>query len=195
MDSENITVKPQSSLLQDKGRFLLLFLLFAGFQITRAVCLPDDAYDPIEIDGEAQIIISEGAVISGLENLHIASAEIKNTRSQQKHLQTRDEKKPKTKKTTTVIRENLQPTDNFSNNSKTDTHVGSSLFKDFAFGHTSFSFKCILANEMKTLGVLFLMISIFITNFYKSRSFSDCHFLQNFQRPPPKFSFDDQILG
>jgi len=190
MDSENTTMKRKSSLPHHKGRFFLLFFLFAGFHMMQAVGRPEEAYDHKEIDGGAKIVIAEDAVISGLGNLHITSVKTKKTHTKPKSLQKLlVAKKLQTKKSYQKIskpKQNLKEVYRFSNNPKSDTHLHISVLEVYAFGSTSFSFKCIIGNEVKIIGALILTISIFLTIFYKSRLFSGCYFLQNFQRPPPK---------
>lgn len=223
MDSGNTKMKHKSSLLFSKGRFLMLFLLLAGFQSLQAIGEKEETY--IETETEAKIVISEetttvglenlsnapiktkeacsetrqdvimviskGVTMVGLENLHIIHSETKESQNQPKKLEKiLIVKKPDSQKAVnkaSKTKQNLKSAYTFSNHSNSDTHLNTSVFKLSAFGSTSFNFKYIATNEVWILNLLLLIISIFIINFYKSRLFSGCYFLQNFQRPPPKF--------
>lgn len=189
MDSENTAMKYKSSLPYNKGRFFILFLLFAGFHIIQASCRPEEAY--AENEPEVKIVISEGTTVFGLENLHIASNETKKAQSQPKKLKKISAVKrldsQKAKNKTFKKKQHPKQVYSFSNNQKSDTSLHSSMSMARAFGGTSFGFKCIAANEMEIIRILLFITSIFLINFYKSRSFSGCCFLQNFQRPPPNF--------
>ncbi|MDY0930126.1 hypothetical protein [Chryseobacterium sp. CFBP8996] len=185
MDSENTAMKYKSSLPYNKGRFFILFLLFAGFHIMQASCGQEETY--AENKQEIKIVISEGTTVIGLENLHIASTETKNAQGQPKKLKKISAVKKldsqKSKKKTFKKKQHPKPVYSFSNNPKSDIRLHSSMSMARAFG----GFKCIAANEMEIIRILLFITSIFLINFYKSRSFSGCCFLQNFQRPPPNF--------
>lgn len=223
MDSGNTKMRLKSSLLFSKGRFLMLFLLLAGFQSVQAIGEKEETY--IETETEAKIVISEettvvglenlytastktekvytetdqdikmvisdGVTMVGIENLQIASTEKKESQNLPKKLEkllvVKHPNSQKAENKTSETKQNLEPVSAFSNNSGSDTHLNTSASKLFAFCSTSFSFKCIATNELTIINLLLLIISIFIINFYKSRLFSGCYFLQNFQRPPPAF--------
>jgi len=189
MDSGNKMMKYRSSLPYGKGRFFLLFLLFSGFHMMQAVCRPQEAYAQAEPGNAVKIVISEGTSVSGIESLHIAPAEAKENIS----LPKKTKKIPvvnklHSKKAVHKIPETRQlpkPVYNFSNHPGSDIDLYDSVLKVNAFGNSSYSFKCIMANEMKIMVALFFMAAAFLIGFYKSRAFSGCYFSQNFQRPPP----------
>lgn len=106
MDSENTVMKYKSSPPYNKGRFFILFLIFAGFHILQASCRPEEAYT--ENDQEVKILISEGTTILGFENLHIASAETKKAQSQPK----------KNKKISVVKKQNSHTAENKTSKNK-----------------------------------------------------------------------------
>ncbi|KFF09783.1 hypothetical protein IW15_22255 [Chryseobacterium soli] len=161
-----------------------------GCQIIQAADSPKEAYTRTEIDGDARIVISEGISVSGLENLRIITVEINKTQNQSKNSKkTKTVKKIRSQKTERKIaktRQTPKTAYNFSNNPKSDTHLCHPILRGTSFAGPSFSFKCILANEVKILSILLVITGIFLINFYKSRSFSGNYFLQNFQRPPPE---------
>lgn len=223
MDSGNTKMKHKSSLLFSKGRFLMLFLLLAGFQIVQATGGTEEKY--IETETEAKVVISEEATTVGLENLNVASIETEEANSEidqdvimvisegvtmvglenlhiihsatkesqnlpkklERILPVKKPDYPQAINKASKTKQNLKPAYTFSNNSNSDTHLNTSASKLSAFASPSFSFKYIATNEVSILNLLLLIISIFIINFYKIQLFSGCYFLQNFQRPPPKF--------
>lgn len=174
------------------GRFFFWFLLFTNFQIIQAIVKPKEVYvEPDTNDNSTILFISKGTTISGLNYLHVSHTDVKKNKN--RFITT---KKPaivkkrilkKTKPRPSEIKQKSKTSYEFSSTNKSDPSLysyGSKIV--YAFGAGSFSFKCIVTDDRKTIIIIIILLDIFLISFYKGHISLYHYFSKNFQRPPPE---------
>ncbi|SIS30588.1 hypothetical protein SAMN05421768_10826 [Chryseobacterium joostei] len=173
------------------GRFFLGFLLFTNFHVIQAIVKSQEVY--VEPDTN-NIFISKGTTVSGLKYLHVSHTDVKKNKNRfitsKKRAIIKKRILKKTKPKLSEIKQKSKTSYGFSSTTKSDQSLysyGSKIV--YAFGAGSFSFKCIVTDDLKTIIIIIILLHIFLINFYKGHISFACYFSKKFQRPPPEKFF------
>ncbi|WP_144428966.1 hypothetical protein [Chryseobacterium sp. StRB126] len=170
-------------------RFFLLILLLMNFQIVQAICKHHEAPSSEPSPSSNELFISEGTVVSGMEQIYAPSSKkekikktfkrknltVSNTRKQKKEKITSQRVENSPKAVSIFIRNT--PSEKsllaISDHDKQIVRPNQHTMKFLLFGA-----------ENKTLGLMSLL-DIFLKKIYKDQWFFNLTFSQNFNRPPP----------
>jgi len=173
-----------------EGRFLLLILLLANYQMMQAVCR-HDALSPDIATPSTVLFISEGTVISGVEKIHVinpAKEEVQK-KSKRKNSVISNKRKQKTKDNLSKpVKSSNKAVLIFSINNQNQS--GKSLLavsnsKKQIVIPNQHTIKFLLFEGERKIPIPSYLLDIFLKKVYKNHGFSSLRFFKNFNRPPP----------
>ncbi|WP_223605522.1 hypothetical protein [Chryseobacterium sp. OSA05B] len=174
------------------GRFFFWFLLFTHFHMIRAIAKPTETYVvPHTSDHSTILFISNGTAVSGMNYLHVSHTDVKKNKNRiittKRPAIVKKRVLKKTKPRLSDLSQKSKTTYGFSSSTKSNPSLYSSGSKIvYAFGAGSFSFKCMVNEDLKTILIIIILLDIFLINFYKSHISLRHYFSKKFQRPPPE---------
>ena len=190
-DSENNMMNKLFSLHSiGEGRFLLLILLLANFQIMQAVCRHDALSPDIAIPS-AVLFISEGTVISGVEKIYVTppAKEKVQKKFKRKNSVIPAKRKQKTEENLSKPIKSSHKTGlifsiNNQNQSGKSLLAVSNSEKQIVIPNQH-TIKFLLLEGGKKIPIPSYLLNIFLKKVYKNHELSSLRFFKNFNRPPP----------
>lgn len=189
-DSENNMMNQHFSLHLFGGRrFFLLILLLVNFQIVQAICKQSDVSSSDLSPSSATLFISEGTVVSGIEQIYASPPKrekIKKT-FKRKNVTVSNKRKSKKEKIFSQRVENSHKAVSiFIRNTPSEKSLLAISDNDKQIVRPNqHTMKFLLFDaENKTL-ILVCLLDIFLKKAHKDQWYSNLRFFQNFNRPPP----------
>lgn len=172
--------------------FFFWLLLFTNFHPIQAIVKSKEVYaEPDTNDHSTILFISNGTTVSGMNYLHVSHTDVKKNKNRiittKRPAIVKKRVLKKTKPRLSDVNQKSKTSYGFSSSTKSNPSLYSSGSKIvYAFGTGSFSFKCMVKDDLKTILIIIILLDIFLINFYKSHISLRHYFSKKFQRPPPE---------
>lgn len=191
-DSENNMMKQLFSLHSPGGRrFFLFILLFINFQIIQAVDRQDEAPSPDAASTSTIIVVSEGTVVSGIEQIYVSQPKEKKEKiPKRKNILVSSKRKYKKRKDFSQIVKNINKSPIvFSNNTQSEKFLltGSDNNTQIVRPNQQ-TLKFLIFESENRIPVRVCLLDVFLKKIYKNRGSSDLKPVRYFNRPPPFLS-------
>lgn len=173
------------------GRFFLLILLLGNLQIIQAICKSVDQPLRNMSNPSPALFISDGTMISGMEQVHIfqpKKAKTKKTSKRKNTFISSKKKQEKEKSISSTVKNSNKTLLIFSRDTQSEGSllIASENKKQIIRPQHMMKF-LLLKPESKT-PVLHYLLDIYFNKLYKSYRFSNESLSRNFNRPPPRLT-------
>ncbi|SFN43352.1 hypothetical protein SAMN05421594_2791 [Chryseobacterium oleae] len=172
-------------------RFFLLILLLINFEVIQAVDNQNQAPSPDSASTSTMIVLSEGTVVSGMEQIYVSQPKEKKEKiPKRKNTLVSSKRKYKNRKDFSQIVKNINKSQLlFSSNTQSEKFLltGSDNNTQIVRPNQQ-TLKFLLFESENRIPVLVCLLDVFLKKIYKNRGFSDLKLVRNFNRPPPFLS-------
>ncbi|MDH6253414.1 hypothetical protein M2347_003141 [Chryseobacterium sp. H1D6B] len=187
-DSENNMMNQTFSLHTLGGRrFFLFILLLINFQIIQAVCIHNEA--PLSDSTSTFIVVSEGTIISGMEQVHVSQPKkekIEKTFKRKNFTASNKRNQKKEKIFPQRVENSPKAVPIFIRNTPSEKSLLAISDHDKQIvSPNQHTLKYLLFGSENKTPVLVHLLDIFLKKTHKDQWFSNLTFFRNFNRPPP----------